>query len=226
LLGDLAQAKVRIEDWEGARAAAKAAIGFGGDTPYILNLYSQILENRREFVAAEEMMRRAVLGDPTNPTYRHRLGRIAQQQGKKREARDQYRKSVELDPHYQESWLSFASISADLGEFDAAEDALAHAEKLPVRMAVVLNVKAKIALMRGELNAAQKYIDAALQQARDHQNLGLAVRILAKRAYVSDITRDRAKSEIALLGAELTDMGHPEYIDDVTASWPDYFDQK
>ena len=227
LLGDLAQAMVRIDDWERARVTAKASIDSGGDTPYTLNLYSQILEHHEEFVTAEEMMRRAVRGDPTNPAYRHRLGRIAQQQGKRMEARDEYRKSVELDPRYHESWLSLASISADLGEYILAEDALAHAEALPrVPKSVVSNVKAKIALMRGELNNAQEYINDALRHARDRQNLGLAMRVLIQRAYTGDMATARAKPEIALLVNELDAMGYGSDIDDMVKSWPDYFNKE
>lgn len=101
LWSDVAQARIRMEDWAGAVAAAKTSIDIGGDTPWTLASYSEALERLGNFREAERMMSLAVNREPNNPGYRHRLGRIAQQTGNRPLAVEQFKRSVEIDPNFR-----------------------------------------------------------------------------------------------------------------------------
>ena len=158
LLVDLAQAKIRLNDWQGARAAAEAAISSSRGTPtaFALNVQSQVLEHFGDLPAAKEAITAALLQDPTNAGYHHRLGRIAELDGDLSTARVQYEECLAIDPSFVESLISLASLNADEGDYTAAKRSLAKVRKIQgVRPAVVENVAAKISLADGDLKQAR-----------------------------------------------------------------------
>jgi len=225
LYADIAQVKIRMEDWDGAAAAAKTAIDKGGDTPYALSIYSQALEAQGEFREAQTMMSRAVGREPSNPRYRHRLGRIALQLGNRPLALQEFQHSVNIDPTFVESWLSLASVLTDMGDTVLAHTALAKAQALPGAPSAVLhNVSAKLALATTDLKAAQIAIDEALRGRRDAQNLALAVRILVARGEAGLLPVGQARAHVRLLAKELLALDELSMILDVSQRSPQYFD--
>lgn len=224
LWADIAQARVRMEDWNGAAAAAKTAIDLGGDTPYALSLYSQALEKQGDFAAAEDMMRRAVSREPNNPAYRHRLGRIAQQRGKKDEAIAQFRAGLAIDPTLIESWVSLASVLADAGQFDEAMTALANVEGRPgAPLAVVDNVRARISLLTDDLQSALSSAESALKRRRDPQNLALMIRVLVARGEAGLAAVGQVQAHVKLLAKELDSEGRLDMVLDAFNAHPKYF---
>ncbi|MGW6194818.1 tetratricopeptide repeat protein [Kribbella sp. NPDC055110] len=221
---DIAQARMRLDDWDGAAVAAQAAIDRGGDTPWTLALYSEALEHLGRVQDAEEVMQRAVTREPKNPAYRHRLGRIAQLTGHRDLAIQQFRKSVELDPAFVQSWLSLASVLADDGDLVGAQAALLSGRELPgAPAAVVDNVQAKIHLGTGNLDEAYRSIEAALTSRRDGQNLALAVRVWIARAEDGRVTPGQAGAQVTALSRELDTLGQLRYVLDISRDFPQYF---
>lgn len=225
LWSDIAQARMRMSDWSGAVVAAQAAIAKGGDTPWTLALYSEALEHLHQLSEAEEVMKRAVAREPNNPAYRHRLGRIALQTGHRQSAIDQFRRSVQLDSSFVQSWLSLASALADDGDLEGAQKALATGRDQPGSPeAVTQNVQAKIYLVTGSLDDAQRSIDAALEGRRDGQNLALAVRICIARAEAGLASPGRARAQVRALAHELDSLGELRFVLDYSRDFPKYFD--
>lgn len=225
LYADIAQVKIRMEDWDGAAAAAKTSIDKGGDTPYALSIYSQALEAQGEFAEAQTMMSRAVEREPGNPRYRHRLGRIALQLGNKQDALNEFRRSVDIDPNFVDSWMSLASVHIDLGETEAAKTALAEVKKLPgVPPAVLYNVEAKLALATEDPEAAEIAINEALKNRRDSQNLALAVRVLIARGETGQLPAGQARARVRILAKELLAMDELSMIVELSERYPQYFD--
>ncbi|MGY3262387.1 TIR domain-containing protein [Frigoribacterium sp. 2355] len=224
LWADIAQARMRMKDWNGAVVAAQAAIARSGDTPWTLALHSEALEHLGRLPEAEQVMQKAVSREPNNPAYRHRLGRIALQTGHRDLALEQFRRSVEVDSGFVQSWLSLASILADLGDFPGAQSALASARALPgVPTAVADNVQAKLFLISGQLSAAEDAIQVALTGRRDGQNLALAVRILIARGEIGEVAFGEARSQIRALSRELDTLGELRYVADYSREFPRYF---
>lgn len=225
LYADIAQVKIRMEDWDGAAAAAKTAIDKGGDTPYALSIYSQALEAQGEFTDAQTMMSRAVKREPSNPRYRHRLGRIALQLGNKQLALQEFQHSVDIDPTFVESWMSLASVHVDVGDTQAAQTALTKVKALPgAPSAVIYNVSAKLALATGDLSGAQSAIDEALRSRRDAQNLALAVRVLIARAEDGVLPVGQARAQVRILSKELLAMEELPTILELSQRSPQYFE--
>lgn len=224
LWSDIAQAKIRMRDWEGAAAAAKSAIDRGGDTPYTLSIYSQALENQDRLEEAEVIMARAVKREPGNPAYRHRLGRIAQRRGKRDLALAEFSQAVAIDPNYFESLISLASLYADLRDLDRSREMLDRAEVIPgAPRSVLENVRAKLSLIGGDLSSAQVAIDRALSVSRDATNVLLAIRILIARGEAGELTVGQAQAMVKLLGRELDELGRLADASDLWASHPQYF---
>jgi len=221
---DIAQARARMNDWPAAAAAAKIAIDSGADTPFALSLYSEALEQQGEYSDAEEVMARAVRREPHNPSYRHRLGRIAHLSGNPDLAVSQFRAAVEIDPNFVPAWVSLASLLADLRDIVGARHALLSAEARPgAPLDVIDNVKAKIAMFSGDLALAQSTIDTALRRRRDPWNLTLAVRILIARGMAGEMSIGQAQAGVRALAKELDSLGQLRNLLEYSTQYPDYF---
>lgn len=224
LWADIAQARARMEDWDGASAAAKMAIDAGGDTPYALSLYSQALEKQGDFATAAEMMARAVKREPANSAYHHRLGRIHQQTGNRELAIAEFEASVTIDPGFVDSWLSLASIRADAHDFDGAAAALARASAIKgAPLEVVENVRAKLALLQDDLEGARASVSAALRRRRDARNLALAIRVEIAWGEAGRLAVGQVRANVRLMAKELDALGHLVDVLELSALYPQYF---
>ena len=225
LYADIAQARVRLQDWPGAAAAAKTAIDMGGDTPYALSTYSQALEAQKLLPEAREVMSRAVAREPKNPRYRYRLGRIALQLNDRQTAMREFKRTIELDPQFVEAPLSLASIQIDEDLIAEAKATLATVEGSPAVPAGVLNnVKAKLALAEGDLATAQTAAEAALHDQRDAQNLTVCIRIAIARGEAQELSVGQASAQVKLWAKELDALGELASILDQARRYPKYFD--
>lgn len=229
LYADIAQARVRLQDWPGAAAAAKTAIDMGGDTPYALSTYSQALEGQGKLPEARDVISRAVAREPNNPRYRYRLGRIALRLDDRQTARREFEKTIELDPQFIEAPLSLASIQIDDGLISDAKATLATVDGSPAApRGVLYNVKAKLALAEGDLTAAQTAADAALHDQRDAHNLALSIRVAVARGEAQELSVGQVAAQVAaqvkLWAKELDALGELAMILDVAQRHPRYFD--
>lgn len=224
LYADIAQARLRLEDWPGAAAAAKTAIDMGGDTPYALSTYSQALEAQKLFPEAQEVMNRAVAREPRNARYRYRLGRIALSLNDRKTAMREFKRTIEIDPQFVEAPLSLASIQIDEDLIPEAKETLASIEGSPAAPGGVLNnVKARLALAEGDLAAAQSSAEAALREQRDVQNLITCIRVIIERGEANEISVGRAAALVRLWAKELDLLGGLASILELSRSFPQYF---
>lgn len=225
LYADIAQARVRLQDWPGAAAAAKTAIDMGGDTPYALSTYSQALEAQKLLPEAKEVMSRAVSREPKNARYRYRLGRIALQLNDRQTAMQEFQRTIELDPQFVEAPLSLASIQIDEDLIPEAKETLASVEGSPAAPTGILNnVKAKLALAEGDLVNAQTLAEAALHEQRDAQNLSLCIRVAIARGDARSLSVGQASAQVKLWAKELDALGELGSILDLSRRSPKYFD--
>ncbi|WP_197466940.1 toll/interleukin-1 receptor domain-containing protein [Agromyces sp. NDB4Y10] len=225
LYADIAQARVRMEDWPAAAAAAKTAIDMGGDTPYALSTYSQALEAQNMLVDARKVMAQAVAREPKNPRYRYRLGRIALQLDDRPSAMREFARTIELDPQFVEAPLSLASVQIDEGLITEAKETLARINGSHAAPSAVLhNVKAKLALVEGDLASAQSASDSALKDRRDAHNLTLAIRVAIARAEAKELSVGQASAQVKLLAKELEMQGHLAAVLEISQRFPKYFD--
>ncbi|MDQ2846424.1 MAG: TIR domain-containing protein [Actinomycetota bacterium] len=225
LYADIAQARVRLQDWPGAAAAAKTAIDMDGDTPYALSTYSQALEAQKLLPEAREVMTRAVAREPNNPRYRYRLGRIALLLNDRQTAMREFQRTIELDPQFVEAPLSLASIQIDEELIFEAKATLATVEGSPgVPGGVLNNIKAKLALAEGDLTTAQTASDAALHDQRDAHNLTVCVRVAIARGEAQELSVGQVSAQVKLWAKELDALGELASTLDLSKQFPKYFD--
>jgi tetratricopeptide (TPR) repeat protein len=85
--------------------------------------------NKGDWPAALAAARRSVAADPELPPYLWTQGLAAAHEGHLEEARDALRKAAEIDD-FPTAWLDVAKLELDLGNEDAARDALERAMRL------------------------------------------------------------------------------------------------
>ncbi|WP_447950089.1 TIR domain-containing protein [Microbacterium aurum] len=224
LWSDIAQARMRADNWSGAAAAARVAIDQGGDTPWTLDLYAEALEKLGDLEEAEMVIAKAVEREPANAGYRHRMGRIAQRRGNHQLAMQQFMASSRLDPNHFQSRLSLASMHADAGSLADAQRELDNALAMPgVPASVSQNVQAKIRLLEGDPEAAYSAITLALKDRRDTANVALAVQVWIARAEAGTVGKGQARAQVKTLASELDDQGQLLTVLEASRQYPDYF---
>lgn len=209
LLVGVGQAYLRNEEWVKARATLEEAIKVGYPDHFALSSYSQVLEHFEQYDEAFTILQRAIEQDPTNAGYFHRFGRIAEAIGDRDTAVNFYGRAIELDNRLTESHFSLASVLAERGDTEGAERVL---DGLAAHMShregtVVLNIRAKICLVKGDLLSAARYISSALDRERSSPNLGLKGRVLLAQVHAGVLGRSEAREELALLVQELRALG-------------------
>lgn len=134
---------------------------------------------------------------------------IAEAVGDIEKAEREYETCLQLRPGYVEAAISLASLAADHGQIERATEFLERAQRMaqpPLR--VISNLRAKVALARGDIAGARTAVNQALGYERDIPNLDLAARIEleavtrneANCGDASDVVRQYA-AEIDLAGA-------------------------
>jgi tetratricopeptide (TPR) repeat protein len=180
VLRDLGQARMRVEDWFGARAALQGAIDRQrrDPDPYLAFQYSQVLEHFGEYQEASRMVAQAIRRDPHNAVFHHRRGRIAEALGDRATAAREYEECLRLEPDYVESVLSLASMAIGDNDLDRARSLLRRAQRVRnARPAVLLNIEAKLYLKERDFDLAREVVERALREERDIPSLDLAARI-------------------------------------------------
>jgi tetratricopeptide (TPR) repeat protein len=211
VLRDLGQARMRVGDWHGARAALEAAMQrqTRDPDPFLAFQYSQVVEHFGEFETARRLITQAIRRDPRNVGFHHRLGRIAEALGDRETALREYEECLRLEPAYVESLVSLASLAVDSGDPDRATKYLEQARRTGnSRPPVLLNLEAKLHLREGNLDAARQSVAKALAEDREVPSIHLAARIeleaasagVSRCSAISDTVRGFAE-EIRLKGS-------------------------
>jgi len=116
LLQDLAQALVRIEEWERARDVLRRLVDTGSADAYTFSLLAEALEHTGPEWEALQNARRAARYSPRNPQYLVRLGNLSRRAGRLAEAGDAYERALRLGPDNQEVKLALAVVRLETGD--------------------------------------------------------------------------------------------------------------
>jgi tetratricopeptide (TPR) repeat protein len=110
LLQDLAQALVRIEEWERARDVLRRLVDAGAADAYTFSLLAEALEHTGQELEALQNARRASRYSPRNPHYLARVGHLSRRAGQLAEAGEAYERALRLEPGNQEVKLALAAV--------------------------------------------------------------------------------------------------------------------
>ena len=125
-LGRLLRRKGETND---SAVAYRNAIQYSTDVPTMI-LVADVMQSQQRYLESEQLLRRALAGDPKNPTALFLLGRALTTRGSYAEAETVLEKSAAVSPNSFVSYMLLGSMFARQGKFDAAEKSLRKALKL------------------------------------------------------------------------------------------------
>ena len=150
------------------------------DNPYALDLEAKIYEDMEEFELALAAARVAVVRNPGRWGLHHRLSRIFDALGQRRDAIVEAREAVRLDPAQFSARSALASLLIDDGNPDEARTHLDRLKRLSVgqtQRQVAAHLEARTLYKSGDLDGALGIVD---QQIRKKANLAAIYGLLAE----------------------------------------------
>ncbi|KUO54364.1 MAG: hypothetical protein APF78_06885 [Sphingomonadales bacterium BRH_c3] len=107
------QARVALlqQDQEQARQLALAAHALASDDPHVANQLGVVLSRTGRHDLAIEPMFQAIQGVPDNADYRYNLAVALQFAGRLKEAEDQFREVISLNPGHAKAWLALVQLA-------------------------------------------------------------------------------------------------------------------
>ena len=147
------------------------------DNPYVLDLEARIFEERGEFDSAYESAYVAMLRDPNNWAFHHRLGQIRVRQRRVGEAVVHLRRAVSLDQDQFTPLHALAAALLDLGEVVQVDDlvpALTEKASTISNAALLEHLKARVLIGKGETDEGFRLLQREISRRRNLvPNLGL-----------------------------------------------------
>lgn len=104
-------------------AAYNKAIQFSTDVPTMI-LVAEVMQSQQRYGESEQLLRRALNGDPKNPTALFLLGRALTTRSNFEEAEQVLRKSLQVSPNNFNGYLLLGSLYSRQGKLDLAEKEL------------------------------------------------------------------------------------------------------
>ena len=149
---------------------------------FLLGFYSwTIIRRNNDWKDDFTLWSRTVKKYPDNYQAHNNLGCIYSQQGKYNEARREYKKALELVPHYVASWLNLGNVYMLEGEYNKAIKAGKEVLKLnPNHSGAHSNLGvyySKIGLYNQALQEYKKVLELNSQSAGTYKNIGDLYRI-------------------------------------------------
>ena len=177
------------------------------NNPYVLDLEARIFEERGEWGLAFEAAYVAMVRDPNNWAFLHRLGRILVGQKRQGEALPYFEKAVELDPGQFTPHHALVATLIDFGDVQEADTQVAYLEpktKTRTDKSLVEHLKARILIENGDLVEGFRLLEPQIRRRLNLlPNLGLYA-----DAKLREFDRDRldfpATASIALQQADQT----------------------
>ncbi|MCY3895776.1 MAG: TIR domain-containing protein [Chloroflexi bacterium] len=145
--------------------------------PYVLDLESQIREARGEFDLAYRAAYVAMVRDPNNWVFHHRLGRINVQQKMYESAISHFQHAVDLDRNLFTPLHALAAALLDVGDLSQASDLMDRLMENAVTLtqrSLVVHLQARVLIERGEISDATEILEREVSRHRNLlPNLGL-----------------------------------------------------
>lgn len=110
-------------------AAYQESIRLAADIPTMI-LVADVMQSQQRYAQSEELLRRALAGDPKNPTALFLLGRALTVGGNFQEAEKLLRKSVEISPNSLTSYTLLGSLYTRQSDFARTENILMQALRI------------------------------------------------------------------------------------------------
>ena len=129
----------------------------------VINLLGVLASQQGDHIKGEELIRRAVESQPTNPLYIANLGNVLAMREQFEAAKVQFEHSIELDPHQAATYHNLGRTLQRLTRFHEAIQALEKASELQPRSAEILYDLALTFIRAGQLKEAIQPLQSAVE---------------------------------------------------------------
>lgn len=154
------------------------------NSPDALHLCGVALGGVAEVKEAESMLHKALKVHPQKYFVHNNLGSLLKKNGRLDEAREQFKKAIDLSPGYSDALLNFGNVCLDLGDRDAAWPALQQAHFQLPNDPRPFNGLGTVKRQEGNFIEAIEFYDQALgmrpNYALAHYNKALALKSMGK----------------------------------------------
>jgi tetratricopeptide (TPR) repeat protein len=178
VLMKLAVEYTQIGELERARVVSKRLYDLEPENPDVQYAYGRILQETQRFQEIlDPLARKMVAQRPNDPHALFLLGMIDYDEGNDIEARQQFARSLELDPKNNDTRYYLAMLDERQGNFDSARENLEEVVKTDVNHAGAQQELGVIRLRQGDIAGARTALEIALKLRPDipqtHYQLGL-----------------------------------------------------
>ena len=178
VLMKLAVENMQIGELERARLASKRLYELEPDNPDVQYIYGRILQETQRFQEVVDPLARKMVADrPNDPHARFLLGMIDYDEGNDTEARQEFTRSLELDPKNNDTRYYLAMLDERLGNFDSAREGLEKVVQTDPNHAGAQQELGVIRLRQGDIAGARTALETALKLRPDipqtHYQLGV-----------------------------------------------------
>lgn len=173
--------KVLDGKFEEAAPILEQALKGNPDSAFVNHQLAEVYLRLSDFEKAEVAGKKAVAKDPKNIEYRATLGGIYASVKKYPEAKDEYRKIVELEPGNQKAPLLLGILEAESGDMDAGIKTLTKATEETPDNYMAYFYRAKIYLEKEDIKRAKADLDKCLQMKPAFVEAGTALGLLHER---------------------------------------------
>ena len=140
------------------------------DNPFVLDLEAKILEESGEFEAAYKAAYLAMIRDPNNWAFHHRLGRIRIGQNRQFEAIEHLRNAADCDEGQFTPLHSLAATLLDLGEVEEANRLAGELQEKATtanNRDLLVNLQARILIEQGEIEKGSLTLEREIRRKRN-----------------------------------------------------------
>jgi len=174
----LAVEYMQIGELERARVVSKRLYDLEPENPDAQYVYGRILQEMQRFQEIlDPLARRMVAARPNDPHALFLLGMIDYDEGNEAESRQEFTRSLQLDPKNNDARYYLALLNEHQGDFDTARKGLEEVVKADPNHAGAQQELGIIRLRQGDVAGARTALEIALKLRPDvpqtHYHLGL-----------------------------------------------------
>jgi len=178
VLMKLAVESMQIGELERARVASKGLYDLEPENPDAQYIYGRILQETQRFQEIlDPLARKMVAERPNDPHALFLLGMVDYDQGNEAESRQEFTRSLQLDPKNNDARYYLALLDEHQGNFDTARKGLEDVVKTDPNHAGAQQELGVIRLRQGDTAGARESLEIALKLRPDvpqtHYHLGL-----------------------------------------------------
>ena len=168
VLVKLAVQYMQMGELEPARLAAKRLYSLEPDNPNAQYVYGRILEETQRFQEIVDPLARKMVADrPNDPHALFLLGMIDYDEGNQQESRQEFTRSLEIDPNNNDARYYLAMLDEHQGNLDVARASLEQVVQNNPEHASAQEELGVIRLHQGDVAGARTALEAALKLRPD-----------------------------------------------------------